>query len=54
MKDIDIVRIIDIPPATLTRWKKAGDFRKILYTIVKSMSKEELKQYIQNKDNSNE
>ena len=53
MKDIDIVRILKIPPATLTRWKKADDFRSVLYRIVKSMSEEELREYIKNQDAPN-
>ncbi len=42
MKDSDLTRILGIPSATLSDWKKPESKRKLLYEFLKSFSIEEL------------
>ena len=47
MKDTDLTRILDIPSATLSDWKKDTSKRKLLYEFLKSFSKEELEKRVE-------
>jgi len=40
MKDTEIFREIGIPTQTLQMWKKSDNYRKFLYSIIKSLPKE--------------
>lgn len=42
MKDIEIISNVQIPPATLSRWKRSGDWREKVYTLLSNMSYAEL------------
>jgi len=48
VKQIDIVRVVGIPVSTLIDWKKAKDYRKLLYFSLLSMTLDELQAFIEN------
>ncbi len=50
-KQIDIARIVGIPISTLIDWKKAKDYRKLLYFSLLSMTLDELKEFVKNGNN---
>lgn len=42
MKDKELHEIIGIPTSTLKEWKKAKNYRKFIYELLKNMDKKEL------------
>ncbi len=47
MQDKDLAKLIGIPTSTLSEWKKAGNYRVIVYEILKSTNEEELKKRVE-------
>ncbi len=47
MKDTELNQIIGIPIGTIQEWKKSESFRKLLYELLSTMSKEELQKRVE-------
>lgn len=49
MKDTELNKILNIPTTTLSDWKKADvdNWRKIIYELLKSYTKEELEKRVE-------
>ena len=43
MQDKDLIEILDMPRSTVSEWKKADNYRLLIYEILKSMDQDELK-----------
>ncbi|NQY20846.1 MAG: hypothetical protein HRT40_05995 [Campylobacteraceae bacterium] len=42
MQDKDIINIVGLPKGTIQDWKKANNYRTIIYELISNMDKEEL------------
>lgn len=47
MQDKEINQILGIPITTMQNWKKSGDYKLVLYELLKSMDKEELQRKVE-------
>lgn len=43
MQDIELKEILKMPSSTISEWKKAENYRLVIYELLKSMDKDELK-----------
>ncbi len=43
ISDAELYRLIGLPVTTARDWKKRDDYRKVIYELIKNMSKEEIK-----------
>lgn len=47
MKDTEISKILNIPLTTIRDWKKANNYRTLIYELIKNMDKEELEKRVE-------
>jgi len=47
MQDIELKDILTIPSSTISEWKKADNYRAVLYELLINMDKEELSKKVE-------
>ncbi len=47
MQDVELKDILNMPSSTISEWKKADNYRLIIYEILKNMPKEELQKKVE-------
>ena len=47
MQDKELAKLIGMPTSTLSEWKKAKNYRIVLYELLKSLNVEELKKKVE-------
>lgn len=47
MQDKEIIEILGMPKGTIQDWKKANNYRTLIYELIKNMDKEELEKRVE-------